>query len=241
MYANIFLSVGLVLAGMLFVSVSYKSYQDIQEAKQIQENYEIISQIKALLAKQYDKSTKEITRDEIIAHLPSGEYWEKVLLVSRDGSATLQNSEFINEDGNMTISTEEKIKLLSLRNKLRRIQDLSEYTEDNDHKITYDVWAEVQTDANKDNIINNTVTKAIEILYVNIDNASFASDFVDVLEDYTPYDAIYQNLLLSENEEITEDELKKRKQTYFKEKMLQKLSSSKNTQYMQVYDAVKDL
>ena len=83
MYPNIFLSSALVIAAMIFASASYKSYSDIQEAKQIQENYKIVSDIKSLLASQYDKSTKEITRDEIIAHLPSGAYWEKVLLLDR--------------------------------------------------------------------------------------------------------------------------------------------------------------
>ncbi len=51
------------------------SKTNIKEAKQIQEQYEIIKDIKTLLAKQYNKNPEDITRDEIIVHLPKGENW----------------------------------------------------------------------------------------------------------------------------------------------------------------------
>ncbi|MCK9337123.1 MAG: hypothetical protein M0P43_04735 [Arcobacteraceae bacterium] len=241
MYSNIFLSVGLVIAGIIFASATYKSYSDVQEAKQIQENYEIISEIKSLLASEYNKSTKEITRDEIMAHLPSGEYWEKVLLINRDLSSTLANDELINIDGNIVISSEEKIKLLALRSKLRTIQDLSDYTEDQNKKITYDVWVDKQSPLHKDNIISFNIDKVIEIAYINKDSTNFETDFNNILDEYTPYNEIYQNLLNTEDEVITDEELKIRKQTYFKEKIQEKLQFSKNTKDMEIYELVKSL
>jgi hypothetical protein len=241
MYSNIFLSVGLVIDGIIFASATYKSYSDVQEAKQIQENYEIISEIKSLLASEYNKSTKEITRDEIMAHLPSGEYWEKVLLINRDLSSTLANDELINIDGNIVISSEEKIKLLALRSKLRTIQDLSDYTEDQNKKITYDVWVDKQSPLHKDNIISFNIDKVIEIAYINKDSTNFETDFNNILDEYTPYNEIYQNLLNTEDEVITDEELKIRKQTYFKEKIQEKLQFSKNTKDMEIYELVKSL
>ena len=69
MIGNIWLSSALIIIAIFSSSALYKSYSDIQEAKQIQENYEIISNIKTLLAKQYNKNPEDVTRDEIIAHL----------------------------------------------------------------------------------------------------------------------------------------------------------------------------
>ncbi|WP_419764058.1 MAG: hypothetical protein ACNI28_09715 [Arcobacter sp.] len=237
MYSHIFLSVGLVIAAMIFASASYKSYEEIQEAKQIEETYTIVSQIKSLLAEQYNKNIKEITRDEIIAHLPSGDYWEKVLLINRDPNSTLAKDEFINEDGDMVISTDEKIKLLTLRNRLKRIKDLDAYTADTNKNIIYDVWADNQTNVYKDNIINKTIEKVTNIVY--IDNG--VSDLKTILNNYTPYNAIYQNMLESKDETISSDELKTRKQTYFKERLQEKLKLSKNTKDMAVYNLVKGL
>lgn len=61
-------------------------FSDIQEAKQIQENYEIISNIKTLLAKQYNKNPEDITRDEIHSSSSRGGNWEKILLLDRNDS-----------------------------------------------------------------------------------------------------------------------------------------------------------
>ena len=93
MLGNIWLSSALIVTAIFSISAMYKSYSDIQEAKQIQEHYEIISEIKTLIAKQYNKNPLDITRDEIIANLPKGENWEKVLLLDRDKSSNLSNKE----------------------------------------------------------------------------------------------------------------------------------------------------
>ena len=69
MLGNIWLSSALIVTAIFSASAMYKSYSDLQETRQIQENYEIISNIKTLLAKQYNKNPEDVTRDEIIAHL----------------------------------------------------------------------------------------------------------------------------------------------------------------------------
>ena len=108
MLGNIWLSSALIVTAIFSAGAMYKSYSDIQEAKQIQEHYEIISEIKTLIAKQYNKEPNEITRDDIIVHLPKGENWEKVLLLNRDKSSNLSNKELVNETGNFEISEDEK-------------------------------------------------------------------------------------------------------------------------------------
>lgn len=50
MLGNIWLSSALIVTAIFSASAIYKSYSDIQEAKQIQEHYQIISEIKTLLA-----------------------------------------------------------------------------------------------------------------------------------------------------------------------------------------------
>ena len=104
MIGNIWLSSALIITAIFSSSALYKSYSDMQEAKQIQENYEIISDIKTLIAKQYNKNPEEITRDEIIAHLPRGGNWEKVLLLDRNKESNLPNKELVNEEGKLEIS-----------------------------------------------------------------------------------------------------------------------------------------
>jgi hypothetical protein len=125
MIGNIWLSSALIITAIFSSSALYKSYSDIQEAKQIQENYEIISNIKTLLAKQYNKNPEDITRDEIIAHLPRGGNWEKVLLLDRNDSSTLANKELVNDEGKFEISEDQKLKLLALKAKLKNITDVS--------------------------------------------------------------------------------------------------------------------
>ncbi|MDZ7818138.1 MAG: hypothetical protein U5K55_05785 [Aliarcobacter sp.] len=93
MLGNIWLSSVLIVTAIFSAGAMYKSYSDIQEAKQIKENYEIVSDIKILLSKQYNKNPEDITRDEIIAHLPRGGNWEKVLLLDRNKDSNLSNKE----------------------------------------------------------------------------------------------------------------------------------------------------
>ena len=121
MIGNIFISSALVVVVIFSTGALFKSLSDIKEAKEIQEHYEIVKDIKTLLAKQYNINIEDITRDDIIAYLPQGENWEKVLLLDRNKSSKLSNQdkEFINKDANIEISEDEKLKLLALRAKLK--------------------------------------------------------------------------------------------------------------------------
>ena len=130
MLGNIWLSSALIVTAIFSASAMYKSYSDLQETRQIQENYEIISNIKTLLAKQYNKNPEDITRDEIIAHLPRGGNWEKVLLLDRNDSSTLENDSLVNSEGKFEISSDEKLKLLALKAKLKNITDVSSIATD---------------------------------------------------------------------------------------------------------------
>ena len=140
MLGNIWLSSALIVTVIFSAGAMYKSYSDIQEAKQIQEHYEIISEIKTLLAKQYNKNPQDITRDEIIAHLPKGGNWEKVLLLDRQKDSNLSNKALVNEDGKIEISEDEKLKLLALKAKLKDVVNVSSMTADSTTKnYTFEV------------------------------------------------------------------------------------------------------
>ena len=134
MLGNIWLSLAFIITLVSSTGFIYKSYSDIQEAKDIKEHYEIISDIKTLIAKQYNKNPEDITRDEIIAHLPKGENWGKILYLDRNKNTDLPNDEalddengkiLISENGKILISKDEKLKLLALKSKLKNITDLS--------------------------------------------------------------------------------------------------------------------
>lgn len=163
---------------------SYNSYLQIKEARQIKENYELISSIKSLIAKQYNKEANDVTKDEIIAFLPKDSSWEKVLKISREQNA--QN--FIDENGDLLLSEDEKIKLLALKSKLKAIVDTSTLQkQDGVYKI--DLVINQKSFQNDEEILNKHINKAKkylvdEILYNNklVDNA-----FIDlVVSTFTP-------------------------------------------------------
>ena len=54
MIGNIFISSALVVVVIFSTGALFKSLSDIKEAKEIQEHYEIVKDIKTLLAKQYN-------------------------------------------------------------------------------------------------------------------------------------------------------------------------------------------
>ena len=129
MIGNIFISSALVVVVIFSTGALFKSLSDIKEAKEIQEHYEIVKDIKTLLAKQYNINIEDVTRDDIIAYLPKGGNWEKVLLLDRQKNSNLSNKEFIDKNANITISIDEKIKLLALKAKLKDIQNTNELAE----------------------------------------------------------------------------------------------------------------
>jgi|GEM_PF-2359556 len=237
MLGNIWLSSALIVTAIFSASAMYKSYSDVQEAKQIQENYEIILEIKTLIAKQYNKNPQDVTRDEIIAHLPKGENWEKVLLLDRNKDSDLTNKELVNEDGDFEISEDEKLKLLALKAKLKNIMDVSTITADTTtKKYTFNVGENNKNQVLNDVEIEKSVNRAIHFLEIEIlySSKTVNQTMEKLLADtnkFIPYEQMYQDFrtvseIASNKTFITPPELedlKKRKQDYFKSKIKEKL------------------
>jgi hypothetical protein len=234
MLGNIWLSSALIVTAIFSAGAMYKSYSDIQEAKQIQEHYEIISEIKTLLAKQYNKNPNEITRDDIIANLPKGENWEKVLLLDRNKDSNLSNKELVNETGNFEISEDEKLKLLALKAKLKDVIDVT-LIEPVDKKYTFEVGKVEKNRVLKDIDIEDSITKAIHFLGTEIlySNKSVSETMDKLLADenkFIPYDKLYFL------EDSTDDE----KKAYFKSRIKDRLYKNENAFETRLYKELKD-
>lgn len=243
MLGNIWLSSALIVTAIFSGSAFYKSYIDIQEAKQIQENYEIISEIKTLLAIQYNKNPDDIKRDEIIAHLPRGGNWEKVLLLDRQDSSNLSNKASITSEVKMEISQDEKLKLLALKAKLKDIIDVNSITPVNG-KYTFEVGNNEKNQVILDEIFEKSIDKAIFFLAqenfyksatINVDKV-----LEDIIDEFTPLDAMYQDFLKSTETAISSTELTKRKKDYFKAKLKERLSKNQTAIETRLYDILED-
>lgn len=245
MLGNIWLSSALIVTAIFLTSSLYKSYDDTQQAKQIQEQYEIISEIKTLIAKQYNKDPQDVTRDEIIAHLPNGVNWEKVLLLDRNKSSNLSNKEIVNESGKFEISEDEKLKLLALKAKLKNITDITNITADaTTKKYTFDVGLLEKNEVLNDLDTKKSIEKAIyflaqDILYAtgtpNIDTV-----LTNILNELTPYDKLYQDFLQGTETSISDPELITRKKEYFKTKIIEKLALNETAVETRLYLLLKD-
>jgi hypothetical protein len=251
MLGNIWLSSILIVTAIFSAGALYKSFSDMQEAKQIQENYEIISEIKTLIAKQYNKNPEDITRDEIIAHLPNGENWEKVLLLDRNKDSNLSNKELVNENGNFEISEDEKLKLLVLKAKLKNITDISNITPTNG-KYTFEVGKSEENAVLNDTEIEKSLNRAVhflavEILYSGVSNPS--SSFLDtkvsdILDEFTPYNNMYQEFRttaeISIDTTLSDAALNTRKKAYFKSKIKEKLEKNETAIESRLYLLLED-
>ena len=251
MLGNIWLSSILIVTAIFSAGALYKSYSDIQEAKQIQENYEIISEIKTLLAKQYNKNPEEITRDEIIAHLPNGGNWEKVLLLDRNKDSNLSNKELVNKDGNFEISADEKLKLLVLKAKLKNITDISNITP-TEGKYTFEVGKLEKNVVLNDIEIEKDLDRAVhflgvEILYSGVSSPSSSfldTKISDILDEFTPYNSMYQEFRttaeIAADTTLSDTVLKTRKKNYFKSKIKEKLEKNETAIESRLYLLLKD-
>ena len=252
MFGNIWLSSILIVTAIFSAGALYKSFSDIQEAKQIQESYEIISEIKTLLAKQYNKNPQDITRDEIIAHLPSGGNWEKVLLLDRNKDSNLSNKELVNSDGNFEISEDEKLKLLALKSKLKNITDVSSMTVNANNKYTFESGKLGKNTILNDIEIEKSLDRAVhflgvEILYSGVSSPS--SSFLDIkltaiLEEFTPYSSMYQDFRttaeISSDTILSDSTSKSRKEIYFKSKIKERLEKNETAIETRLYLLLKD-
>lgn len=254
MIGNIWLSSALIVIAIFSASTLYTSYSDIQEAKQIQKHYEIISDIKTIIAKQYNKNPDEITRDEIIALLPSAGNREKVLLLDRNESSTLENDSLINSDGKIEISEDEKLKLLALKAKLKNINDMSTITPDSStKKYTFEVGDLEKNVVSNDIEIENSIKRAIhflelEILYSGKTASETMTKLMNDDNKFIPYDKMYQEFRTSSeiasDTTLTELESEKRKQKYFKDKIKEKLYLNETVVETKLYsdeDLIKEL
>lgn len=241
MFGNIWLSSALIVTAIFSTSAMYKSFSDIQEAKQIQEHYEIVSEIKTLLSRQYNKDSQDITRDEIIAHLPKGTNWEKVLLLDRNKDSTLSNKGLANNNGNFVISGDDKLKLLALKAKLKNITNVNLITPIN-NEYTFEVGKLQKNVILKDNNIEDSINKAIHFLAEEIlySSANVDTSLNSILEDFTPYSKLYQDFKNTGELTLTDAELKSRQQNYFKSKIIEKLFLNETAIESRLYPLLKD-
>ncbi len=243
MLGNIWISSTLVVVTIFSTGALWKSLSDIKETKQLQEHYEIISEIKTLLAKQYNKNPEDITRDEIIVHLPNGQNWEKVLLLDRDKSSAISNKSLINKDGYIEISEDEKLKLLALKAKLKYLTDVNSITPENG-KYIFEIGKSEKNAVVQDLEIQKSVDKAIhalsqDILYTS--TSSKSSVLNSVLENFTPYEKFHFTFLKENETSISEDVLKERQQAYFKQKIKEKLYKNESSIETRLYKELESL
>lgn len=243
MLGNIWISSTLVVVTIFSTGALWKSLSDIKETKQLQEHYEIISEIKTLLAKQYNKNPEDITRDEIIVHLPNGQNWEKVLLLDRDKSSAISNKSLINKDGYIEISEDEKLKLLALKAKLKYLTDVNSITPENG-KYIFEIGKSEKNAVVQDLEIQKSVDKAIhalsqDILYTSTSSKSFVLN--SVLENFTPYEKFHFTFLKENETSISEDVLKERQQAYFKQKIKEKLYKNESSIETRLYKELESL
>ena len=247
MLGNIWLLSVIIVTAIFSASAMYKSYSDIQAAKQIQEDYQIIFEIKTLLAKQYNKNPQDITRDEIIANLPKGKNWEKVLLVDRNESSNLTNKALVNSDGDFVISQDEKLKLLALKAKLKNITNVSNITADSTtKKYTFNVGENNKNAVLNDPIIEESINRAISFLGVEIlySSKTVTETMIKLLADennFIPYSSMYQDFKKTGETSISDSVLKARKQAYFKSKIKEKLYLNETPIETKLYSQLKDV
>ena len=233
MIGKVFISSIIVIALIFLASSIENSKSNIKEAKQIQEQYEIIKDIKTLLAKQYNKNPEDITRDEIIVHLPKGENWEKILLLNRNNSSNILNSSLLNEEANFVISEDEKIKLLALKAKLKDLTNVNSITPKN-NKYTFEVGKDGKNSVVYDVEINKSIDIIIDVLAQDI--------LYSGLDKSTVLNTVIENLLIKHKnyylfDELNEEERKK----FFKSKIKEKLYKNESAIETRLYKELESL
>ena len=238
MIGNIFISSALVVVVIFSTGALFKSLSDIKEAKEIQEHYEIVKDIKTLLAKQYNINIEDITRDDIIAYLPKGGNWEKVLLLDRRKDSKLgSDKDFINEKANITIIKDEKLKLLALKAKLKDIQNTNELTE-KDNKIEVIIGKEAQNIYSKQQKLDDSIKIAINFLFQEIVHKS--GDITTKLNEALTDKVFFDYSLIEYDFETTDTtELAAKRKVYLKQKIKDELLKNNNTINSSLYEKLE--
>lgn len=235
MLGNIWISSALVVVTIFSTGSLWKSLSDIKEAKQIQEHYEIIKEIKTQITLKYNIDPENISRDDIIAHLPKGENWEKILLLDRnkDSKLNIEAKEFINQQGNIIISEDEKLKLLALKAKLKDIVNLNNNTPTNGI-YTFKIEKEEKNIYSKEEKLNKDIERAINFLYQEIIINDSSILLNNILENkvFFDYDNINNNLELKSDDE---------KKTYLKKRIFSELLKDNNSLKTNLYEKLKDI
>lgn len=241
MLGNIWISSALVVVTIFSTGALWKSLSDIKEAKQIQEHYEIIKDIKTLIAKQYNKNPQDITRDEIIAHLPKGENWEKALLLDRSKDSNLSNKELINTQGNITINEDEKLKLLALKAKLLDNSQIQKNGVIYNIKVGIDEKNSVKYDKDIEKSIDIIINVlAQNILYATTPNKTQTA-INSTIEGLIPYDKLYFTFLKDTETTISDTELKTRQLNFFKKKIKERLYKNQSSIETKLYKELESL
>jgi len=184
MLANIFLTSALVVVAAIVSVSGYNYYLSILEAKQIQQTYDTVAEIKKILAKQYNKNPDEITRDELIAVLPKGKNWEKLFLSNPIDGQNMKNDSIIDENVNFVISQEDKLKLLAIKSKLKNMNDLSNSTVDeSNNTIKFSVSSEEKNRLDSEKLVQKEIKKLKRVLFINLDSINNQDDLETIITD----------------------------------------------------------
>lgn len=237
-------SISLIIAvAMLSSAALYKSYKDIETAKHIKQSYEIVSDVKTLIAKQYNKNPNEITREEIIAALPEGQNWELVLLSNKDTNSNLDNSAFVDENGNFILSDNQRVELLALKSKLKSVNSESVINQENS-TTTFRVIQKSKDLEYKDKVLEKTIKNVIyELTPILYDSSLTTAEIkakIKYIEDSTPYDILYQDFRKTGETTISDTVLENRQKEYFKNRVIEKLRENESGVESNIYFLIKD-
>lgn len=259
MVNNVIVLSSLVVVSILFLGALNKSYDDIEKAKQVQESYDLLSQVKALIAKRYNKSEEDITRDDILSLLPDNTSFDKMLLQRRmyqdqDKKVTLDEKEkiLLNKDAKVQISEKDKIALLALKVKLKSLikKDKVEGTTASDNAFAYTILYEdeAQRDKNLKKAIDNTIDYLFVKYQENPTSGSGTSSqtldnnkFKEEAKKFTPYNSITQKQITDNSNGNTlsttdESQIKTKKEEFFQKLIIKEAKNSKDITRKKLYD-----
>ena len=123
--------------------------------------------------------------------------------------------------------------------------DVSSITADSStKKYTFEVGALEKNRVLLDSDLEKSITKAIYFLSIDILYATGTVDINTVLtqniEDFTPYDSLYQDFKTTAETSITDAVLKTRQQAFFKSKIKEKLILNETAMETRLYLKLED-